>query len=86
MLASETFKERGERYGRAYHQHGYVMSALMGPIELETPEDYKRFGVINMMVSKLCRYVNNFENGGHKDSAHDLIVYAAILEELTREK
>jgi hypothetical protein len=29
------------------------------------------------------RYGENLNKGGHQDSAHDLSVYAAMLEELT---
>ena len=86
--AAKTFQERNEKYGNnsyggAYKQHGHVMTALFPDgLELVEPEDYNRMGVVNMMVSKLVRYANNFDEGGHHDSLHDLSVYAAMLNDL----
>jgi hypothetical protein len=37
-------------------------------------------------LGKLQRYAHNFSNGGHQDSARDLQVYAAMLEEHTVER
>ena len=60
-----------------------LMCALFpNGIVLKTPEDHNRFGVLTMIASKLNRYCNNFESGGHADSIHDLGVYAFMLEEL----
>jgi hypothetical protein len=82
--ALATRVERRKVYGAAEVKHGAVMMALFprGP-RLDNPWDHIRFGILTQIVSKLVRYVNNFENGGHADSAHDLINYAAMLEEHT---
>lgn len=86
--AAETFKQRNELYGSAYKRHGEVMKALFpNGLAVLTVEEWNRLGVINMLVSKLVRYTNNMEcngPGGHQDSAHDMIAYAAMLEELTK--
>ena len=80
--ALQTFKERGAQYGDSYIRHGEVMKALLPtPVTLETEEDFARFGVLNMMVSKMVRYCQNFKKG-HIDSTHDLGVYSFIMEEL----
>lgn len=84
---AKTFQARNKLYGNSYHKFGNVMFALMphdyAPLD---EDDWNRLGVINMIVSKLIRYTENLEKGGHLDSAHDLMVYGAMLEELTEEK
>lgn len=82
-VAARTYKERNKVYGDSYKRHGSIMKALYPEgVTLETEQDFNRFGVMNMIVSKLCRYSNNFETGGHQDSIHDLGVYSFMLEEL----
>jgi hypothetical protein len=81
--ASVTFRKRGKVYGDTYVRHGPVMAAIYPHgLTLLSPEDFAKFGVVNMIVSKICRYTAR-GNTGHADSAHDLIVYGAMLEELT---
>ena len=48
-------------------------------IELKTIDDFNRMGLLNMIVSKLIRYSNQWETK-HKDSMHDLGVYCFMLE------
>ena len=82
--ALATFKERNVQYGDSYTRHGEVMHKLF-PTPLVLKGDgvdaFNRLGVLNMIVSKLVRYCQNF-NSPHIDSIHDLGVYAFILEEL----
>lgn len=81
--AANLFEIRSAQYGEAYLQHGYIMAALFPDgLELKTAEDFNRFGIMNMMVSKLNRYSNNFGNLGHQDSSRDLGVYSFMLEEV----
>jgi hypothetical protein len=81
--AVRTRAERKKLYGDAHIRHGSVMKGLYPKgITLNSPEDFARFGALNMVVSKLTRYTTD-PDVGHPDSAHDLIVYSAILEELT---
>jgi hypothetical protein len=49
-------------------------------IELKTYEDWMRMQFVMLDVVKSTRYAQNFKNGGHADSVHDKIVYAAMLE------
>jgi hypothetical protein len=81
--ASETFKERNKLYGNAYKDfHGTAMTAFFPEgITLNTKADFNRFATFNAIVAKLGRYSNNWSQGGHKDSAHDIINFAAMLEE-----
>lgn len=85
--AAATYEQRNALYGDSYKNFGKVMSALFpNGLALETLDDWNRMGVFNMIVSKVTRYAANLSAGGHSDSAHDLSVYAAMLEELTQEK
>lgn len=72
-----------QSFGGAYKQHGQVMEMLFpNGITLNSPDDFNRFGVMNMMVSKLIRECNSFNDGGHEDSMRDMPVYAAMMREL----
>lgn len=81
--ARKTFESRNPTYG----QRGYIMQA--GIVNAMFPEgiprlstnDMGRFVTLMMITAKLGRYATNFLKGGHKDSIHDLGVYAFILEE-----
>lgn len=86
ISAAKTYEERNKIYGDTYKLHGDVVNALFPKgIKLEDPVDQSRFGVLTMIIGKLTRYAVNFNSGGHKDSLHDLQVYAAMLEELDDE-
>jgi hypothetical protein len=81
--ALKTRAARKKIYKNTHQRHGDVMQALFPKgISITTPSEFARFGALNMIVSKVCRYTARPEQG-HADSAHDLIVYGAILEELT---
>jgi|TARA_A100001011_G_C14019199_1_gene718701 hypothetical protein len=81
--ALKTYKERNKTYGDNYFKFGRVMKELFPDgITLTTEADFNRFGCLVQIVSKISRYANSFKEGGHKDSAHDLGVYAFIQEEL----
>lgn len=85
--AAETFLERGKVYGSSYKDYnGNLLMALFpNGIELKTRHDFNRFACVSTILAKLGRYCNNWHNGGHVDSAHDIINFAAMLEELTSE-
>lgn len=81
---ADTFEERSKLWGDSYKEAGAVMRALLpNGIELDTAEDWSRFLVFCHVINKVKRYAENLSRGGHQDSAHDLVVYAAMLEELT---
>ena len=85
--AAETYEQRNKLYGDNYKRFGDVMLALLpNGVKLETKDDWNRFGVFFHVVGKVTRYAANIDTGGHQDSAHDLAVYAAMLEELTQEQ
>jgi len=80
---AELFEERNKTYGSNYKEIGFVLHALFPEgICVNSHEDWSRFGCLFQMISKLTRYVQNFESGGHRDSLDDLSVYAQMLSEL----
>lgn len=82
--AGEAFAEKNNLYGGNYKHFGQTMVSLFPQgLTLETEADWNRLGVFVHCVTKLSRYAANLQTDGHRDSAHDLMVYAAMLEELT---
>lgn len=84
--AAATFKQRNSVYGNQYLRFGSILEAMFpGGLTLETVDDFNRFTMFVNCLAKLSRYSVNLNRGGHKDSAHDLAVYAAMLEGMTDE-
>lgn len=82
--ALETFEEKSREYGDGYQVMPKTLIAMFPQgVELESEDDFSRFASLLMCTTKLTRYASTFHNGGHKDSAHDLITYAAFLEAKT---
>lgn len=86
LRAIETFRSRNAEYGAAYKSFGKMVAGLFPRgIQLQA-NDAAGFGRLALMVllaGKLHRYAVSYADGGHRDSAHDAICYAAMLEELT---
>jgi hypothetical protein len=75
-----TYRERNAVYGSSYHKHGQVMAALYTKgLTLVTPHDFNLMGCLNMIISKICRLS---QTPDHRDSIHDIGVYAFMYEEL----
>lgn len=85
---AETFRERNAVYGDTYKNFGPALLAVFGGEvpAIVTENAAARMGLVVQCLGKLTRYCAQFEHGGHVDSAHDLCVYAAMLEEMTNEK
>lgn len=84
--AAQTYRERNKLYGDNYKHFGFAAAALFPDGLLVTsPEEWNRLGIFVQCLSKLSRVAGNLHAGGHLDSAHDLSVYAAMLQELTEE-
>jgi hypothetical protein len=81
--AAELFKSKNAEYGDAYMDHPILMHMLFGEITLRTVDDYAKFTRVSSIIAKLNRYAKNFPTG-HADSARDLVVYAAMLDQLER--
>lgn len=78
----ETASKRKGCYGLTQYRFGDVMKALFPEaVVLVDEEEHARFGLLVQIVSKLCRYTTDFHHP-HMDSTHDLMVYAAMLNEM----
>lgn len=81
--AAAIYEERNKLYGDNYKKFGgWAHPLLDGNIDIKSPSDLNRFGILIQMLSKLSRYVENFNSGGHDDSLDDLAVYTMMLKEL----
>ena len=79
--AATTFNERKAAYKDNFIRLGNSLAAMFpNGIILKWPEDFVRFHLFVLQQTKVSRYATNFETGGHQDSIHDAIVYAALLE------
>ena len=83
--AAKTYRERNALYGDNYLKFGRIMKEMFSDTEI-TVDGFNRLGVFVQCLSKLTRYAENMNTGGHYDSALDLSVYAAMLAELTKEE
>jgi hypothetical protein len=83
--AAKIYESRNQIYGDNYAKFGYAAFSLLERIQLNSPDDYNRFGVLTQMLSKISRYAQNFARGGHDDSLDDLAVYSMMLKELDQE-
>ena len=84
--AAQTFAERNKEYRNNWRMVGPVMKEMFPDgIDLATMQEQERFHLFSLIVVKLTRYAVNFHNGGHKDSIHDIAVYAAMLESIDDE-
>ena len=86
MAGAQTFREKNAQYGDSFNNFAYVMAALFpnGMPDVKGINSVNRMGVFSHVVEKVMRYAAAWNEGGHRDSAHDLMVYAAMLEELTK--
>lgn len=85
--AAAIYEERNKVYGDNYKRFGLVVAALFPDgISIASAEDPvkagNRLGVLIQILSKITRYCENFNAGGHADSLDDLAVYAMMLREL----
>jgi hypothetical protein len=86
---AETFRERNRTYGNNYHNFGAVMAGLFPEglhVVAGDVAGFARLGVLVQVVSKIGRYANRLPYGGHVDSAHDIMVYGAMLQEVTKDE
>lgn len=83
---AELYEKKNAEYGDSYHMHGKLMKIMFPEgVTLNSVDDFNRWGVFIQIMTKICRYVNSFETGGHDDSLDDLSVYAMMLKELDNE-
>lgn len=81
---AETFRSRNKIYGDNYKILGKVTSVLFpNGIKLETEHDFLVWHLFELVMLKLTRFSSSLFT--HKDSIHDLAVYAAMIESIMEE-
>lgn len=86
-IGAKTFQERNKKYGDSYLTFGAVMASLFPAglvIAAGDVDAFNRLGIYVQIISKCCRYATSLNVGGHEDSAHDIMVYGAMLQEVTK--
>lgn len=79
---AKLYSERNALYGDDYKMHGKIMQAFFPVgIELRSVDDFNRYAIFQNLLTKLNRYVANWDDG-HEDSLNDISVYAQMLQEL----
>lgn len=77
------YKQRNAQYGDTYKMQGAILEAMFpNGVSLDGIDDQNRYSIFITIVSKMLRYANNFDKGGHEDSLDDISVYAMMLKEL----
>ncbi len=77
--AADTYEERNKIYKDNYKRIGSMLEALFPEgVQLRTADDFARWQLFVLKVEKLSRLA--ISGLTHKDSAHDDIVYSAMLE------
>lgn len=81
---AELYEQRHAVYGDNYKRFGPIFSLLMETqsLNVKSKQDMSRLGVLIQLISKVTRYCENFNRGGHTDSLDDIAVYAMMLKEL----
>lgn len=86
LRAAKTFAEKRPVYGDNWKKVGAALAGMFPDgLTVRTSEDWQRLYLLILIVMKLSRYSNNFLSGGHPDSAHDMMVYSAMIEALDEE-
>lgn len=101
--AASLFETRNKVYKDTTGAVGEILAVLKrtGLMRLETPDDFRRYHILVLIIVKLVRYCNNWnpvktkleedssgaeiEIVGHQDSIRDMTVYSGILESIDQE-
>lgn len=85
---AKLFAQRAAVYGNNFVRFGPIMAQLMATQKLDptSEKDMARFGIFVQVVSKVTRYAENFNRGGHDDSLDDIAVYAMMLKALDNDR
>jgi len=82
---AEVWREHEKNYGPSYNQVGCIMERVFPDgVNLSTRDDFRRFGIMVQIVTKLARYTNTWSKP-HADSIFDIGVYSMILAEIDDE-
>lgn len=74
------YAERNAVYKDNYLMVGRIMEAMFPAGKtLRGADDFNRWHLFELAIVKLSRYASNYNQGGHKDSIEDMIVYLAMV-------
>lgn len=79
------FEKKGKQYNHTYKQFGDVWNALFpNGFKVDSVEGANFFGIYHMLIHKLIRLAGKLQTPSELsiDSAEDIQIYAAMLEEL----
>jgi hypothetical protein len=86
LEAAELYKSKNMLYGDSYRRTGMLLEELFpSGIELKTSDDFNRFSIFTLILGKITRYSNHWNNTDTEDTMLDLSVYATMLRELDNE-
>lgn len=83
--ARATFKARNAAYSQGqdfgFEKHAAMLMALFPEgLTIKDTKQMARFILFVMVTVKVARYAEHMPTQGHEDSAHDLGVYALLME------
>ena len=78
--AADIFRQRNQQYGDSFLSFGQFAHAMFPDgLSISSPEQWNRFALFFMCMTKLHRYGGKFNAGGQADSLDDLAVYSQML-------
>lgn len=80
--SADLFRTRNKQYGANYTKFGPIMASMFPDgISCAGEEELGRLILFAHLFTKLTRYAQNMNRGGHEDSLDDMAVYAMMLAE-----
>lgn len=82
--AIDLYSKKGATYGHTYLEFGHLMECIFTDgIQLKDYEDFNRFAALSMVVHKLLRYGNLWDDPERaSEELRDMGVYSFILQEI----
>lgn len=82
---ARTFRERNKQYGDNWRMVGQLMVVMFPQgVQLHSAADYDLWHLFELLIVKLSRFaIGKLQ---HKDSIHDLAVYAAMIEGILKQR
>ena len=80
---AQIFEDRNAIYGENYKRFGDIMVGLFPKgLTIDSAPGWNRIALLIHMVTKVTRYAENHNDGGHADSLDDIAVYSQMLREI----
>jgi hypothetical protein len=80
---ADIYEDRNALYGDNYKRFGDIMVGLFPKgLTIDSAPGWNRIALLIHMVTKVTRYAENHNDGGHADSLDDIAVYSQMLREI----